>query len=90
MARRVETFARRQRPKVFSAEEFASVGFFLPKQRRQDNVEDVRVACWYCGLELDRWAVGGELEEEHLHETRTWKRKAGVQVGVDCPGSTSV
>ena len=91
MARRAETFAGRQRPEMFTAQEFAAAGFFLPKQGRKRNVDEVRVTCWYCGLELDAWEDWDVLEVEHLRRTRKWKCNAGgCKRALFCPGSTSV
>ena len=43
---RLATFAGRQCPGVFTPDEFAGEGFFLPEQPHRDNVDDVRVVCW--------------------------------------------
>ena len=67
----------RQCPGVFTPDEFAGEGFFLPEQPHRDNVDDVRVVCWYCGLGLDGWTVGDLLEEEHLRQSRNWRQHAG-------------
>ena len=59
---------------VFSAEEFASAGFYLPKQEARDNVLQVYVRCWYCGVHVDEWRDGDSLVEEHIRHSRKTER----------------
>ena len=44
--KRFTTFTGRQCLGVFTPNEFADAGFFLPEQPHRDNVDDVRVVCW--------------------------------------------
>ena len=76
-AKRLLTFVERQCPGVFTPEEFAGAGFFLPEQPGQNDVGDVRVVCWYCGVGLDQRAEGDVLEEEHLGNSCDWRQQSG-------------
>ena len=52
-------------------------GFFLPEQPHQDDMGDVCVVCWYCGVGLDQWAEEDVLEEEHLGNSCDWRQQSG-------------
>ena len=75
-AKRLATFANRQCPGVFNPDEFAAAGFFLPNQQDRDDVGEIRVGCWYCGVGLDQWAAEDVLADEHLRESRDWRQPA--------------
>ena len=72
--KRAKSFEGEQQPGVFSAEEFASAGFYLPKQEARDNVLQVYVRCWYCGVHVDEWKDGDSLLEEHIRHSRKTER----------------
>ena len=71
---RAKSFEGEQQPGVFSPEEFASAGFYLPKQESRDNVLQVYVRCWYCGVHVDEWEDGDSLLEEHIRHSRKTER----------------
>jgi Inhibitor of Apoptosis domain. len=72
--KRAKSFEGEQQPGVFSAEEFASAGFYLPKQEARENVLQVYVRCWYCGVHVDEWTDGDSLLEEHIRHSRKTER----------------
>ena len=72
--KRAKSFEGEQQPGVFSPEEFASAGFYLPKQESRDNVLQVYVRCWYCGVHVDEWKDEDSLLEEHIRHSRKTER----------------
>ena len=72
--KRAESFEGRQRPGVFSPAQFASAGFYLPQQELRDDVLQVYVRCWYCGVHVDEWRDGDSLLGEHIRHSRKTER----------------
>ena len=71
------SFTDRQCPGVFTPAKFAAAGFFLPEQSVRADKRRVRVECWFCGVGIDRWDEGDELEAEHLLHTRGKRQLTG-------------
>ena len=71
---RAKSFEGRQQPGVFSPAQFASAGFYLPEQEARDDVLQVYVRCWYCGVHVDEWRDGDSLLDEHIRHSRKTER----------------
>ena len=75
--KRQASFTDRQCPGVFTPGGFAAAGFFLPEQPVRADKRNVRVECWFCGVGIDQWDEGDELEAEHLLKSRDWRQPVG-------------
>ena len=62
---------------MFTPGEFAAAGFLLPEQEFRVDKKKVRVKCWFCGVGIDQWDEGDELEAEHLLHSRDWRQPGG-------------